>query len=155
MFILVMTRMSGLITARRALALADTLTGLYTRRFMEPALRNEAAKALRTRNPLGLLMVDIDHFKSVNDTYGHAAGDKVLAEVARRMRSACRSYDIASRYGGEEFSVLLPNIDAGALHTVAQRIVTTVAATPIRLDDGADLTVTVSVGMAVFPIDGD
>jgi two-component system cell cycle response regulator len=153
LFLLVLSRVSGLITAQKALSLTDALTGLYTRRFMEPALRNEVAKAQRTKHPLSLLMVDIDHFKSVNDTYGHAAGDKVLAEVATRMRSACRAYDIASRYGGEEFSVILPNIDTAALHTVAQRIVTTVAASPILLVLGGELTVTVSVGMAVYPVD--
>ena len=153
LILLVMTRMSGFIRAQKQMAITDPLTGLYTRRFMEPALHNEAAKALRTQSPLGVLMVDIDHFKAVNDTHGHAAGDRVLAEVARRMRTACRAYDIASRYGGEEFSVILPNIDAGPLQKVAERIVTTVSATPIPLADGTDLTVTVSVGMAVFPID--
>ena len=92
MFLLVMARMSGLISTQRSAAVTDTLTGLFNRRFLEPALRNEGARALRSDGSLGVAMVDVDHFKSVNDTYGHSAGDKVLAEVAAGALGLPRIY---------------------------------------------------------------
>lgn len=135
------------------MALTDTLAGLYTWRFMEPTLRNEADIAQQRGHSPGVRVVAIDHFKSVNGTNGHARPGHGLGAGRTWMRSACRAYDNASRYGGEAFPVLLPGIDTGQLQAVAQRIVTTDAATPARLGSHTNLHVTVSVGMVVFPLD--
>lgn len=145
LFVLVVARMSGLITEQRDMATTDALTGLRTRRHLVQQL---AAQYSPGAEPPGLIIVDADHFKRVNDTYGHPAGDAVLIELAQRLRSVCRSSDVLARFGGEEFVLLLPNTGADTAATVAERVRQNIAATPILLPDGMEVSVTVSVGVA-------
>lgn len=126
----------------------DFLTGWHNRRYLQFRLREELARAVRERTTLVCLMLDIDHFKRVNDTWGHAAGDAVLREIAQRVESEVRASDVAARYGGEEFVVLLPATDFEAGMTLAERIRRAVSATPIRIEDKSEVTITVSIGIA-------
>ncbi|MBN1239070.1 MAG: GGDEF domain-containing protein, partial [Gammaproteobacteria bacterium] len=98
--------------------------------------------------PLACLMIDVDHFKRVNDEYGHLTGDGVLSQVARRIDAEVRSSDVSARYGGEEFIIVLPGTDAGAGRALAERIRRAVAAETFRLSSGGSLDVTVSIGVA-------
>jgi diguanylate cyclase (GGDEF)-like protein len=123
------------------------MTGLLNRTAVLEALHNEADRAGREGHPLSLLIADFDHFKLVNDTYGHLAGDAVLREGARRMKSAIRRYDALGRYGGEEFLVVLPGCDPAAAHAQAGRLREAVAAAPY-LVGGRALCVTCSVGVS-------
>ncbi|EPX83814.1 diguanylate cyclase (GGDEF) domain protein [Rubellimicrobium thermophilum DSM 16684] len=116
-------------------ALRDPLTGLHNRRHAEPELRRLMAEGRRTGRPLALMLVDIDHFKGVNDRHGHAAGDRVLAEVARRLRSRLRPGDLLARMGGEEFLVALPGTDAAQARAVAEGLRRAVEDCPFLLDD--------------------
>ncbi len=129
------------------LAALDPLTEVYNRRFGLTRLREELARAARSGVPLGVLMADIDRFKSVNDTYGHLVGDRVLREVAASIRAVIREGDVLIRYGGEEFLVLLPGASAGSVITVGERIRASVSKAAIA--DGA-VAVTVSIGGSVF-----
>ena len=95
------------------------------------------------------MMIDVDHFKAVNDTYGHAVGDRVLTEIAARMRDNVRAVDLVSRHGGEEFLVILPDIDGAEAEPAADRIRSIMAEKPFILEDSAPLRITVSVGVAV------
>lgn len=125
----------------------DVLTGWYNRRYLQVRIKEELARAKRHSMPLTCLMLDIDHFKRVNDSYGHAAGDRVLREIARRIDSQVRATDVAARYGGEEFVVLLPDTgpDSGAL--LAERIRKEIAGTAFDIGS-KDITVTASIGIA-------
>jgi two-component system, cell cycle response regulator len=131
------------------LAITDALTGLHNRRFFEEILRMEADRATRTGRPLGLLVIDLDHFKQVNDRHGHQVGDRVLKEAAARLLNAARTSDVVARYGGEEFLVLLPGTDADVLAEVAERIRRAIGDTAI-----GDVNQTTSVGAAVMPRHG-
>jgi two-component system, cell cycle response regulator len=139
-----------LLEAREALreqATHDGLTGLLNRTTVLQALRNEADRAARERQPLSLLMADFDRFKQINDTFGHMAGDAVLREGARRMKASMRRYDAVGRYGGEEFVVVLPGADAGQARAQAERLREAIAGEPFIA--GKDiLQVTVSIGVA-------
>jgi diguanylate cyclase (GGDEF)-like protein len=106
----------------RTQAIRDPLTGLFNRRYMEESLEREFRRATRKESPLAILMVDIDYFKRLNDSYGHEAGDAVLRELARIFQSQLRSEDIASRFGGEEFVLILPETDIGAAVECAERL---------------------------------
>jgi len=130
------------------LATTDELTRIYNRRQFFTLADRELSRAQRYERPLSVIMMDIDHFKRVNDTHGHAVGDEVLREVARRLQETIRDVDILGRYGGEEFAVLLPDTRASdALVTVAERLRLCIAETPVQTEAGA-LTVTVSLGLA-------
>jgi len=132
------------------LAVQDELTGLYNYRYLHNRMGEEFKRAERYREPLGCIMVDIDHFKQVNDRFGHDAGDTVLREVAARLSHAVREIDVVTRYGGEEFLLVLPSTNfAGAL-AVADRVWRAIGAEPFMLDQ-QEIVVTVSVGVAVFP----
>jgi diguanylate cyclase (GGDEF)-like protein len=135
------------------LAVTDGLTGLYNRRFFEEVLRLETDRALRSGQPVSVLVMDLDHFKRVNDSHGHEAGDAVLREVARRLSRAARPSDIVARYGGEEFVVLLPGTETEALREVAERVRVAVAGEPVELPGPARLRlqVTASLGGATHP----
>jgi two-component system, cell cycle response regulator len=133
------------------LAVTDGLTGLYNRWFVEEMLRLETARARRTGERLGLMVVDVDHFKSVNDAYGHQAGDDVLQAVAERLVSAVRRPDVVGRYGGEEFVVILPGADPEALLELAERCRRAVAGHPFPVRGGPPLPITVSLGVAGVP----
>ncbi len=125
----------------------DGLTGLYNRRHVDEQLSRQEGAALRHKEPWAILMLDVDHFKRVNDTYGHPGGDRVLVEVARRVRSVARIDDIVGRWGGEEFIVLAPHTDLPGAHALGERIRTIIADT--QCDVGDQTTpVTISIGCA-------
>ena len=126
----------------------DGLTGWHNRRFLQLRLNEELARAQRDRNTLSCLMLDIDHFKAVNDSWGHAAGDRVLCEIAQRIESQVRVSDIAARYGGEEFVVLLPNTDSDSGRVLADRVRRAVAATPVEIGNDRLVKITASIGIA-------
>ena len=126
----------------------DALTGIANRGAVLDAIHREHSRQLREGGSLGLIMVDLDHFKRVNDTYGHLAGDLVLKEVARRMASCARPYDTVGRYGGEEFLVVIASADGVGALALAERIRREVASVPITTDEGP-VSITVSCGVAV------
>jgi two-component system cell cycle response regulator len=132
------------------LAALDSLTGIYNRRFGMARLHEEFGRALRTTAPLGVLMFDLDHFKQVNDTYGHLAGDRVLIRVAKLARSVMRDGDIIVRYGGEEFLAILPGASRNDLRQVGERLRRMIEDT--ALADGEQvIRVTVSIGGSAYP----
>ncbi|MFG1884380.1 diguanylate cyclase [Micromonospora sp. NPDC049102] len=137
------------------LSLTDPLTGLWNYRYLRESIRREVERASRFGRMLSVLALDLDRFKDVNDTYGHAAGDTVLAEFARRVRGEIREVDLAFRQGGEEFVLLLPETDARGAAIVAERLGAAVRETPIAVEAYAGpIVVTVSVGIAVYPDHG-
>ncbi|MGI5213277.1 diguanylate cyclase [Plantactinospora sp. CA-290183] len=141
------------------LSLTDPLTGLWNYRYLNESIRREVERAGRFGRVLSVLALDLDRFKEVNDTYGHAAGDAVLAEFAQRIRGGMREVDLAFRQGGEEFVVLLPETDARGAAIVAERLGAAVRETPIAIRPRpgalapvrALVSVTVSIGVAVYP----
>jgi diguanylate cyclase (GGDEF)-like protein len=133
------------IRAIRESAVRDYLTGLYNRRYLFEAGEALFAQARRARTSLAAVMLDIDHFKRVNDHYGHLAGDRVLKEVANVLAQSLRRADLIGRYGGEEFCILLPEIERGALLAKLESLRTAVANTCI-IHDGEGLSVTISLG---------
>ena len=131
------------------MAVTDQLTGLYNRRYLASHLSAMFDRAYWTGQPLSVMVLDLDHFKSINDTYGHDAGDKVLQEFAERIRNAVRGIDLACRYGGEEFLIAMPDTDKEFSVIVAERLRQEVANQKIILNGGRDeLHVTVSIGVA-------
>ena len=140
--------------AIRRQVVTDHLTRLYNRRYFMNRAREEVQRSLRHQAPLSVLMVDIDHFKVFNDSYGHATGDRVLQTVARAMKDALRTTDICARHGGEEFSVLLPNTPGENAFYVADRVRRTVSGTRYTgLGLPADVNITISLGVATCPRD--
>lgn len=125
----------------------DTLTGLYNRWYVIEKIDTEINRSLRHGSPMALLMLDIDHFKRVNDSYGHSVGDVVLQSVGKVLRDSCRVYDVPGRYGGEEFCIVLPETKLGNTTVVAERIRQRLAATALSVGEDA-LTVTASIGIA-------
>lgn len=123
----------------------DAVTGLANRRTFSRALEREVSRASRRREPLSLAMIDIDHFKSINDEHGHPTGDEVLRRVAAALKTECRGFDIAARYGGEEFAVVLPDCSSRESLRVAERLRKSLS----RI--GMDFDVTASAGIATFP----
>ncbi len=139
-----------LIAAREALreeATHDHLTKVWNRAGILDILRRECSRAQRAHGSVGLVMVDLDHFKLVNDTYGHLVGDKVLSEVARRMQASIRVYDSIGRFGGEEFVIVLPECEALDALRRAGRLQSTVSESPVSAGD-ASVPVTLSLGVA-------
>ncbi len=128
----------------------DVLTGWHNRRYLHARMKEELARACRDASKLVCMMLDIDHFKRVNDTWGHAAGDSVLRELAQRIDAEVRASDVAARFGGEEFVILLPNTSSVDGQRLAERIRSAVAAAPFELPEGAQVEVTVSIGIAEF-----
>lgn len=141
--------------ALRQLATRDQLTGMLNRRELDRILAEESERAQRFGQPFALIMVDIDHFKAVNDTHGHPAGDAVLREIAQRLAGQLRTVDRVARYGGEEFALVLVQTDRRAALEVAARIVAAIAAQPVVIAGGPTLSLTVSAGMAVLPADAN
>jgi len=129
-------------------AATDGLTGLPNRRAVEDTIRRMVAHTNRSLAPLAALMCDLDHFKQINDEYGHGRGDDVLAAAATALTASIRSSDFAGRYGGEEFIVLLPETDAAGALTIAEKIRATIAA--IRVP-AVQRPITISIGVAVMP----
>jgi two-component system cell cycle response regulator len=131
-------------------AVTDPLTGLFNRRYVEPHLARLAEDSRKSGRELAVMMIDIDHFKSVNDTHGHAAGDNVLIALANRLRENLRAIDLVARMGGEEFLVAMPGTSVADARMAAARLCELVHATPFNLGEGLPmLKVTVSVGVAV------
>lgn len=143
-----MRYLQSLIDGLCELSLKDPLTGLANRRHFRTVLEREIDRVSRAGEAALLLMLDIDNFKRVNDTYGHLAGDIVLQSVARTLNACVRPMDTLSRYGGEEFAVVLPACQAGFGRVVAERIRKAVESTPIRISPSVELHVTVSIGGA-------
>ena len=129
------------------LAITDGLTGTYNRRHFFELAERELERARRYGQTVFAIMLDIDHFKQVNDTYGHAVGDQVLRVVAERCRESIRDIDILGRYGGEEFAIILPATDLPGAHSVAERLRRSIADVPIPTERD-DVTITISLGVA-------
>jgi two-component system cell cycle response regulator len=132
-------------------AITDALTGLYNRRYMESHLGSLVEQAAARGKPIAVLVLDIDFFKAINDTYGHDAGDDVLREFAIRVRKSIRGIDLACRYGGEEFVIVMPETDMAVAATVAERLRRRIAAEPFPIEQGSkSIEVTISIGLAAL-----
>jgi len=132
-------------------ATTDEMTGLYNYRFLVGYLDQQVNVAERASSPLSVLMLDLDHFKAVNDSHGHPAGDRVLRQFASLMLETIRKSDLAARYGGEEFVVVMANTGRGDAEVVADKIRAAVEAMVVRLEDGNEVGLTVSIGGVTFP----
>lgn len=138
----------------RAQSIRDPLTNLFNRRYMEESLEREMRRAVRGRHSVGIIMLDLDHFKRVNDEYGHEAGDTVLRELGSVLQRNIRGEDIACRYGGEEFTLILPEASLGDAAQRAEQLRVAIKALPIRYRKQTLGPITVSLGVAVFPDHG-
>jgi two-component system cell cycle response regulator len=133
------------------MAITDQLTGLYNRRYMESHLSSLMEQAVSRKKPLTVLVIDIDFFKAVNDTHGHDAGDDVLREFAVRIKKSIRGIDLACRYGGEEFVIVMPETDLAVATMVAERLRRRIATEPFLIQDGSrKLEVTISIGLSAL-----
>ncbi len=149
-------RLRDNVQASIEMAITDALTGLHNRRYMETHLGTLVEQAASRGKPIAVLVLDIDYFKSVNDTYGHDAGDDVLREFAIRLRKSIRNIDLACRYGGEEFVIVMPETDMGVATMVAERLRRRIAAEPFAIQqDMRLLDVTISIGIAARQEAGD
>jgi diguanylate cyclase (GGDEF)-like protein len=137
------------------MATQDALTGLDNRRALDVGLKEELQRAQRYERPVTLLMIDIDHFKEVNDNYGHLAGDAVLRQLSAICQGVVRPMDHIYRYGGEEFVVLLPETDIAGACVLAERLREEVESTHFALSGDGDIQMTISIGIAVYPKDAD
>jgi two-component system, cell cycle response regulator len=138
------------------MAITDALTGLNNRRYMETHLATLVEQAAARGKPIAVLVLDIDYFKAVNDSHGHDAGDDVLREFALRVRKSIRNIDLACRYGGEEFVIVMPETDMAVATIVAERLRRRIASEPFSIQDGArKLDVTISIGIAALDGPGD
>jgi two-component system, cell cycle response regulator len=147
----ILTLQDELIEAREQLrfrATYDALTGVANRAVVMDALRSELSRQVREHRPFGVVLIDIDHFKRINDTYGHICGDAVLKEVAQRMKLSVRPYDTVGRYGGEEFLIVVSSSDEQGTMSLAERVRFALESRPIETDAG-EVSVTVSCGVAV------
>ncbi len=138
------------------MAITDALTGLHNRRYMESHLGTLAEQASSRGKPLALMMLDIDFFKSINDKYGHDAGDDVLREFAVRVRKSIRGIDLACRYGGEEFVIVMPETDLHVAGVVAERLRRSIAGEPFAVNKGTTrIEVTISIGLSTLELKGE
>ena len=146
-----------LVSAREQLriqATHDSLTGLFNRPAVLEALEREVIRSNREKHPMSVIMADLDHFKDINDTYGHQAGDAVLQEMAQRMLSSFRAYDFVGRYGGEEFLVVVPSAELAMAVELAERLRQHISAQPVNFG-GTMIPVTVSLGVATTTADSN
>ncbi|MGD8591990.1 MAG: DUF484 family protein [Gammaproteobacteria bacterium] len=140
----------------KRVGLTDSLTGVNNRRFFDQRIGEEIARALRTREPLSCLIMDIDHFKQINDRYGHQAGDQILRQTAALIRDQLRNSDVLARYGGEEFAAVLPNTSARSASEIAERIRENIAQYGFTLKESPQtlpIALTLSIGIAVMGTD--
>ena len=142
-------RLQETVEKARAEAFTDALTGLSNRHAFDRRLQEEYARWSRYGNPLSMIVIDVDHFKKVNDTYGHLAGDKVLHVIGAHLKNSTRTIDFTARFGGEEFVVLLPDTDIGGAKSVAEKIRQAVEQKPFR-SGSSRVNITVSCGVASF-----
>jgi diguanylate cyclase (GGDEF)-like protein/putative nucleotidyltransferase with HDIG domain len=161
---LVPAAVAPLILIRRSLAVpgleekirVDPKTGLFNSRHFAEQLEDELARAVRFQRPLAVIMADLDLLRDINNTHGHLAGDAVLQRIAETIRATVRSYDVAARFGGEEFAILLPETTAGEAFEIAERIRLVLAEQPIPIPTADQpIRATISCGVAAFPADGD
>ncbi len=143
--------LQGLVDALVELSSRDALTGLANRRAFEVALEREIDRVARSGEPALLLALDIDHFKRVNDTFGHVAGDSVIKAVATALLDSVRPMDLVARVGGEEFAIILPNCASAFGETVAERVRRRVEHMPVVVGPGQEIVVSVSIGGAFAP----
>jgi diguanylate cyclase (GGDEF)-like protein len=137
----------------RSQAIRDQLTGLYNRRFLEDALTRETGRAARSGEPVAVAILDVDHFKRINDTHGHEAGDAVLRELGQVLQKTIRKTDIVGRFGGEEFLMLLPGADVEVAQARTLGVLEAVRAMEVAIPAGAPLrNITASIGVAVMPL---
>ena len=129
------------------MAVIDAVTGVYNKRFFSERFKEEFSHARRTAHPLSLMMIDVDHFKKTNDTYGHLAGDFALAHLANLVKAMIRNEDVLARYGGEEFAVILRNADEGGAYPLAERIRKKIEKNPLEFE-GQTIAMTISIGIA-------
>jgi two-component system, cell cycle response regulator len=141
-------RLRGMVSDAMELAITDPLTGLYNRRYLQLHLKSLIARAITDEKPICVLLFDIDHFKGVNDTYGHDVGDEVLKDFSDRLRRGVRGIDLVARLGGEEFILVMPETDASYAAFVAERLRSEVENGPFRAKSGARFPMTVSIGLA-------
>jgi diguanylate cyclase (GGDEF)-like protein len=134
-----------------ALSVTDDLTQLYNSRYLSEVLRRETKRASRSGRPLSLLFIDLDGFKAINDTHGHLFGSRALVEAASVIRASARETDMVARFGGDEFSLLLPDTGSNGAVAVGERIRERIAATPFLEGDGLSIHLTVSIGVATLP----
>ncbi|MBF0627771.1 MAG: diguanylate cyclase [Magnetococcales bacterium] len=144
-----------LLQTLRESALRDPLTGLHNRRFLQECIDGVCFGAVRRHKSLGVMMCDLDHFKQVNDTHGHGAGDAVLKALAKVIRETVRAADLVIRFGGEEFLVVLVDIDPGETERLAEKVLRNVAACEFRISNGRILRKTISIGYGEFPGDAE
>jgi diguanylate cyclase (GGDEF)-like protein len=151
------TKLAEAVEQLELLANTVGLTGLANRRSFQETLSFELRRSKRTHSPLSVLMIDVDHFKTYNDANGHPAGDQVLVQLAKILRETLRNTDVVSRYGGEEFTILLPDTAAEPARAVAQKLRDTVRAYPFpgAGESQPEGRVTISIGVATAPADGD
>jgi diguanylate cyclase (GGDEF)-like protein len=145
---------NGLQEKLRQEAIHDSLTSLFNRRFLDETLPIELARLKREKRPLTLLMLDIDHFKNINDTHGHQVGDAVLQSVGNALKTSVRAGDIVCRYGGEEFILVFPGMNAADGRTRAETLRVLIASQTVSGRDRL-IGVTISIGGSVFPNDGN
>jgi diguanylate cyclase (GGDEF)-like protein len=138
----------------RTQSIRDPLTGLFNRRYLEASIERELARAARRNQRLALMMLDLDHFKRINDTFGHDAGDQILARFGQLLGAACRGEDIACRFGGEEFTAILVDCEPEMAQRRAEELRQATAALEIVLRGQRLGPITVSIGIATFPAHG-
>jgi len=138
----------------REMSYTDELTGIYNRRFFNLALEEEIRRAERYRHHFSLAILDIKHFKRINDEHGHARGDSVLAEIGRILKSESRASDVVCRFGGEEFAVILPETGLERAKLFAEKMLQSIRDNEFRLDDDSIVRVTMSVGVSMYPTGG-
>lgn len=134
-----------------ALSVTDDLTQLYNSRYLNHVLRREVKRASRSSRPLSLLFLDLDGFKAINDTHGHLAGSRALVEAAAVIRGSARETDVAARFGGDEFALILPDTGSDGASAVAERLRDRLASHPFLAGDGLGIRLTASVGVATLP----
>jgi len=134
-----------------ALSVTDDLTHLYNSRYLNQVMRRETKRASRSGRPLSLLFIDLDGFKAVNDTHGHLFGSRALVEAAAVIRQSARETDVVSRFGGDEFALVLPDTGGEGAYAVGERIRERIAAHRFLVGDGLDIHLTVSIGVATLP----
>lgn len=137
------------------LAITDSLTKLFIRRHFEFLLDNEIKRSARYKHHISLLMMDIDNFKSINDTYGHQAGDEMLKKIANVIQATIRKIDMASRYGGEEFALILPETHKENARKIAERLRKKISEVSIHVKGGKEVSPTISIGIASYPVDAE